>query len=546
MTTAPGRGGGEFAMHRPAPARRKRISTCLARQLRRAVMLPAAWVALAAVAGLATAHAFALPPLPCASVLLACALAATAWHARRLARRIASPIGALAEAFDSIGHDAAPAPIPVTAEGELARLQEGFNLAAAALRDSRETLQQRIELATLELERKNAALEQANQARSRFLAAASHDLRQPLSALTLFSSALVMGERDPVRLSRIKNIQACVDSLDGLFTSLLDLSRLETGEMQPCPTDFALDQLFDELSHTFRIGAEQRGLRLAVRKTDAWVHADRVMLSRILNNLVCNAVRYTRSGGVLVGARRRGGHLRIDVWDTGPGIAPDKQQRVFEEFYRAEEAPPPPGERQGMGLGLATVQRLARLLDAPIRLHSRLQRGSLFSVRIPLARRHRPRVEQAVLRTAAREADLRGLRVLVVDDEPAILEGMVITLEGWGCQVRAAAGRGEALQAARGWGAPPDIVLSDLQLGRRDNGLAVLRALERHYRQRGQGSFDRLLITGATKPEQLGPAHAAGIPVLCKPVNPELLRTTIGEVLRRRGADGTGGVRRVA
>src|SRR3546814_10639021 len=179
--------------------------------------------------------------------------------------------------------------------------------------------------------------------------------------------------------------------------------------------------------------AEKRGLRLQLRKTDAWVGCDRVMLPRNLNNLVCNAIRYTNRGGVLVGARRQSGGLRIDVWDTGPGIADEHRVRVFEEFYQAN-CPPRSGERSGLGLGLATVQRLCALLEIPITLHTKLGHGCLFSVHVPLAATHRPEI--AAPAAPDQPLDVSGLRVLVIDDEQNNLTGIQVLRETGGCQVR--------------------------------------------------------------------------------------------------------------
>ncbi|MCD9029075.1 hybrid sensor histidine kinase/response regulator [Luteimonas sp. BDR2-5] len=462
--------------------------------------------------------------LPAAALLLlAAGLALVARHARRSAARAAQPIVELADAVSRF--DAArPLPaLPITGTGEVRKLQHGFNAHAAALLSANRDMRRQVEAATLELERKNAALETANQARTRFLAAASHDLRQPLSALTLFSSALVLGEDDPVRLSRIRHIQECVHSLDHLFNALLDLSRLEAGAMQPAPASFALDSVFDEASRTFRMDAEQRGLRLIMRKTDAHVHCDRLMLSRIVNNLVSNAIRYTGEGGVLVGARCRGDRVRIDVWDTGPGIAPELHERVFEEFFQCHDRPPSSAQHHshGLGLGLSTVRLLCNLLAIPITLRSRPGRGTLFTIEVPVA--------DGVCRAARRALperplDVTGLRVLAIDDEPAILEGLEILLDSWGCDVRTASCGEDALRIARDWDRAPDIVVSDLQLGGGRNGLEVINALQHHYRATGGGGFARLLITGETKTERLREISAARIPVLYKPVTPEQLR----------------------
>jgi CheY-like chemotaxis protein len=385
-------------------------------------------------------------------------------------------------------------------------------------------MEREIEHATVELARKNAALEAASVAKARFLAAASHDLRQPLYALTLFSSSLAVDERDPVRLDRIAHIQECVEALDHLFSELLDLSRLETGAMQIEITEFSLDHVLQEVSRNFRMIAEQHGLRLIMRATDVWVRSDRTMLSRILNNLVSNALRYTSKGGVLVVARRRcDGTVRLDVWDTGSGIAPEHQARVFDEFYRVEchgTNEHDTGTRRGLGLGLATVQRLAELLDTQVLLKSHPGRGSVFSFHLPEI------PPQLVFAAPAAEApmDVSGMRVLVIDDEPAILSGIRYLLRSWGCEVAIAEDRIQALQAAEEWPTPPDIVISDLRLRDGESGLDVLAALDQLYLRDGHATFPRLLITGETRSDRLREIMAANIPVLYKPVSPEQLR----------------------
>ncbi|KIQ20297.1 histidine kinase [Variovorax paradoxus] len=444
------------------------------------------------------------------------------------ARRISEPIRALGKAVDRLG---AGEDASVAIEGtlEVQHLQLGFNHAARALAESRRLLQSRINEATSELARKNALLEVASQAKTRLLAAASHDLRQPLHALTLFSDGLANGETDPVKLQRIGHIRECVESLDRLFSELLNLSQLDAGVLQPQWADFPLDRLFDEISRNFRPVAEQQGLRLVVRKTELWVRCDYVMLSRILNNLVSNSLRHTIEGGVLIGARRRGKGVRIDVVDTGVGIAAHHQTRVFEEFYQVE----PTGRQaargaRGMGLGLATVQRLAELLNTRVELSSRLHKGTCVRVLVRSAPAALPAPVPSPVAASIEdeEASLANLRILVIDDERTILEGLIVVLANWGAQVMAAQTRAEALALADTWEHPPDVVVSDLLLQGGDNGLDVIAALERHPRGIGAGTA-RLLVTGETKPDRLREVASAGITVLYKPVSPRVLRQAI-------------------
>ncbi|MHA6205351.1 ATP-binding protein [Dyella soli] len=459
-----------------------------------------------------------------ALIALAVSLFAAAVIGWQAARWISAPLRRLVAAVHQLGRGDRHVEVEVTDQTEIGELQRGFNSAALALFDVQRSMEKEIEHATVELARKNAALEAASVAKARFLAAASHDLRQPLYALTLFSSSLAVDERDPVRLDRIAHIQECVEALDHLFSELLDLSRLETGAMQIEITEFPLDQVFEEVSRNFRMIAEQHGLRLIMRATNLWVRSDRTMLARILNNLVSNALRYTHEGGVLVVARRRlDDTVRVDVWDTGTGIAPEHQARVFDEFYRVEchsTSEHDSGPRRGLGLGLATVQRLAELLDTQVLLKSHLGRGSVFSFHLPEV------PPQQVFHASTDEAplDVSGMRVLVIDDEPAILSGIRYLLRSWGCEVAVAEDRTQALLAAEDWPLPPDIVISDLRLRDGESGLDVLAALDQHYQQEGNMPFPRLLITGETRSDRLREIMAARIPVLYKPVSPEQLR----------------------
>ena len=444
------------------------------------------------------------------------------------ARRISEPIRALGDAVDRLGAGE-DASVAIEGTSEVRHLQHGFNQAARALAESRRLLQSRINEATAELARKNQQLEVASQAKTRLLAAASHDLRQPLHALTLFSDGLANGETDPVRLQRIGHIRECVESLDRLFSELLNLSQLDAGVLQPQWADFPLDSLFDEISRNFRPVAEQQGLRLVARKTELWVRCDYVMLSRILNNLVSNSLRHTIEGGVLIGARRRGRGVRIDVVDTGVGIAMQHQARVFEEFYQVE----PTGRQaargaRGMGLGLATVQRLAELLNTRVELSSRLHKGTCVRVlvRSAPAALPAPAPSPSAAGIEDEQASLANLRILVIDDERTILEGLSVVLANWGAEVLAAQTRAEALALADIWDQPPDVVVSDLLLQGGDNGLDVIAALERHPRGIGAGTA-RLLVTGETKPDRLREVASAGITVLYKPVSPRVLRQAI-------------------
>ncbi|NKZ39582.1 hybrid sensor histidine kinase/response regulator [Oleiagrimonas citrea] len=462
------------------------------------------------------------------------------------ARWISAPLRRLSVAMGGLGRFDHALSVEVTDDSEIGELQRGFNKAAASLHTLHRDMERRIENATQELAHKNDALEQASKAKARFLASATHDLRQPLYALTLFSSSLAEQETQPERLDRISHVQQCIESLDRLFSELLDLSRLEAGAMQPELRDFPLDELFQEVSRNFRIQAEKQELRLITRPTPVWVHSDRTMLARILNNLVSNALRYTREGGVLVGARLRGDRIRIDVRDTGIGIPEEHQAHIFEEFYRVDsgheehrDVPAQSGSQRGLGLGLSTVQRLAELLGTEVELRSHPGRGTLFTLLVRRGRsksrttspiRNKPR---ALPRTHP-SLELKDVRVMVVDDDQAILAGMHDLLRSWGCKVRMATDCDRALeQASRS--EVPDIVISDLHLGTGRNGVETLHALAEHYGAKpGNPPFARLLVTGETERSRLQPALKSGVPILFKPVASEPLREAIITLLRTR------------
>ena len=329
-----------------------------------------------------------------------------------------------------------------------------------------------------------------------------------------------------------------MQSLDHLFGELLDLSRLETGAVQVEISEFPFDRVFAEVSRTFGMVAEQRGLALKMHPTRLWVRSDRVMLTRMLNNLVSNALRFTRHGGALVGVRRSGtGRVRIEVWDTGSGIAPEHLSNVFDEFYRIDDhsgAGLDDGSHSGLGLGLATVQRLAQLLDTRVQAKSRLGRGSVFHFELPLG-------SAGALPSLAHEevpGELAGRRVLVMDDDPAILSGIRFLLRSWGCEVAVAEDRQQAREAIENWPAPVDIVICDLHLRSGESGLDIFAELDRLYENDDEQSFARLLVTGETRADHLREVIAARIPLLYKPVSPQQLRSAMLAALVAARGDG--------
>lgn len=376
-----------------------------------------------------------------------------------------------------------------------------------------------------ELQEKSRQLEMANLAKSRFLAAASHDLRQPLHALNLFVAQL-RDESDPTERARlIAHIEAAVSAMNELFEALLDMSRLDAGVLEPNLTEFPIERLLKRIETTFTEAAREKGLRLGVVSSSAWVRSDFILLERIVLNLVSNAVRYTPHGGVVIGCRHRGNRLRIDVWDSGPGIPQDQQQHIFGEFYQI-------GGRQldrraGLGLGLSIVDRLGQLLEHPVELASRPGKGSCFSISVPLTTARRATVE-AVEPPAMVIDPARGKLIVVIDDDALVLDGMRGLLQSWGCRVVTGASDTAALAQLAQEGGRPDLIISDFRLA---NGRTGVEAIER-LRAALDSAIPAFLISGDTGPERLRDASASGHQLVHKPVPPMTLRTTLNRFLR--------------
>jgi signal transduction histidine kinase/ActR/RegA family two-component response regulator len=374
------------------------------------------------------------------------------------------------------------------------------------------------------LEDKSRQLEMADRYKSHFLASASHDLRQPLHALNLFVAQL-QTETNPAERSRVvSRIDAAVASMNELFEALLDMTKLEAGILQANPAEFAVQRLLDRIETTFAELADKKGLSLRVVPCSAWVRSDPILLERILLNLVGNAVRYTARGGVVVGCRRRATQVRIDVCDTGAGIPEDQRQSIFSEFYQL--ANPAPDGKAGLGLGLAIVDRLSRLLGHPVQLESHPGRGSRFSVSVPSAAEHRGTVQLPV---TLRATDLvRGKRVMVIDDDVLVLDGMRGILQSWGCSVQTEASGAAALARVADAGWQPDLIISDLRLTDGESGIEVIERL----REALGAPVPAFVISGDTAPERLREASAGGYHLLQKPVSPMTLRTTLNRLLK--------------
>lgn len=371
-----------------------------------------------------------------------------------------------------------------------------------------------------QLESATLLAEQASRAKTQFFAAASHDLRQPLHAMSLFASALSDRVRDPQVLHLVHSINASVDALEALFNELLDISKLDAGVIRPRLEHFPIQRLLDKVALDFEPEAAEKGLRLKVRRARLAVFSDALLLERILRNLVTNALRYTTSGGVLVCCRKRGEHMRIEVWDTGIGIPEDQRERIFEEFYQL--ANPERSSKKGMGLGLSIVRRLCQLLGHPISVRSKPGSGTVFSLEVPLGRFEAPAiVPEASPATAG--MSLKGRTVVVIDDEEPIVAGMRVLLEGWGARVLGGASADEALSGAKIEPGRADLIICDLHLQNNANGFDAIDALRARFGM----PTPAILVTGSATPEVAELARSRGLHFLLKPVNPAKLRTLV-------------------
>jgi PAS domain S-box-containing protein len=418
-----------------------------------------------------------------------------------------------------------------------------FKLAEQALLDAKQGLEERVAQRTQELshalEAQRAAkqlAETANASKTRFVAAASHDLLQPINAARLFASALESRAREhPELLELAGRIDGSMRAAEELLNDLLDIARLDSNAMRPEITSFAIADLLEDLGRQYAPLAQARDLRLTIVDCREVIRSDRVLLRRIVQNYISNALRYTERGGVVVGCRRRGEQLEIAVYDTGPGVAEHERDRIYAEFSRLDQGSPW-GEK-GLGLGLSICDRLARLMDHHLTLISRPGRGSLFGVQVPrdTAARRTPRHEPRPVQMDP--TGLRGLRVLCVDNDRPILDGMQALLGTWGVHVAKARSAAEALRLA----ATTDIdaVLADYHLGDGVDGLELLRCLQSSQR----APLAAALITADHSPEVALLARTAGYPLLRKPLRPAALRTLLGAFRLRLNRSPVGDVR---
>jgi signal transduction histidine kinase/CheY-like chemotaxis protein len=381
-----------------------------------------------------------------------------------------------------------------------------------------------------ELAAQKEEAEQANVAKSRFLAAASHDLRQPLHSLGLYVSLLEDVAEAPRTRQLIGRIQRSVSSLRTLFEALLDISKLEAGTLVPEREDFPLQPLLDRLANDYAPEVTQKGLALTLQPSEEILRSDPSLLEQVLRNYLSNALRYTGRGRIRLDSRRTENGLRIDVTDTGPGIEAPHQKLIYEEFYQVGN--PDLDRSEGVGLGLAIVARVARLLGHPIGVRSALGEGSTFWITVPLGQAlpQHPTLLSGE-HPSVPGAPQRPIRIVVIDDDPVVLESTQAALENWGCRTLVAVSLDEALRQLADAGSAPDGIIADYRLKDARTGIEAVRALRQRY-----GSIPAIVITGDTASEPLRALQESGLQALHKPVPPAKLRAFLLNVQRAASA----------
>jgi len=397
------------------------------------------------------------------------------------------------------------------------------------LRNEALAVQLRAEKAVAEAARHEA--EVANRAKTQFFTAASHDLRQPLHAMGLFAEALRARAHDPEVAQLVNSINESVDALEGLFSELLDISRIDSGGVEVNPANFELADIFRKVRLHFEPAAFEKGLALRIRGGKHVALADPLLVERIVRNLVSNAIRYTQDGSVLLSCRRRGERLLLQVWDTGPGIRADERARIFEEFYQVAGAAVTVEQKKGLGLGLAIVKRLCALMAVPLDLRSQEGRGSVFTVELPLGKGP-PTTARSIPGKGPIDITLDGRLIVIVEDEPAVRQGLEVLLAGWGATIVSLASVG----AARAWAEagdpaqPPALVIADYRLDNGETGVAAIDLVRERF---GRG-VPAIVVTGSSMTGHDKEALEHDFHLLIKPVLPNKLRAMIAFKLGRR------------
>ena len=377
------------------------------------------------------------------------------------------------------------------------------------------------------LEKKNKQLEQTSRMKSQFLAAASHDLRQPLHAQALFLAELQARIRDPKSKTILGFLKNSMDGMRELFNALLDMSKLDAGIIKPSLETFPASYLLNKLNSEFQPQMHRRGIAFRVAPCQYSVHSDPALLERILRNLLSNALRYTTSGAVFMGCRRRGKRLRIEIRDSGVGIPFEQQDTIFKEFYQLDN--PERDKEKGLGLGLAIVKRLSCLLDHPVHLSSLPGMGSTFAIDVVLSDKTEAHKNLETTR-AQTENRLNGTAVLVIEDDVIVRQAMLGLLRDWGCKPIVVSSAQEALNTSI---QPPQIIIADYRLRNGKTGIEAINTIQHHY----QTAVPAILITGDTAPECMREAEASGYRLLYKPVQPSQLLALLNQIRSKNSLD---------
>lgn len=400
---------------------------------------------------------------------------------------------------------------------------QGSTRRSIALRFDNLALVKSLQVASELAEQARIKAEEANLAKSKFLAAASHDLRQPIHAQALFLEVLERSELSERQHKVLDSARAAAGASSQMLDTLLDFSRIEAGVIEPQFCAFKLQPLLNKLANELGSLADAKGIVYRSRDTSLATYSDPALLELILRNLISNAIRYTEQGGVLVACRKRGNDVIVEVIDTGIGIALEQQAEIFREFHQLGN--PERDRQKGLGLGLAIADGLTRSLEHRLTLVSQPGRGSIFRLHAPLAQSGFSEEVDGLLGGTLPSGLLDGLRVLVIDDDAAVREGMTHLLEDWNCECRVVEGIAEALNAVTLW--QPQLIISDYRLRESQTGAQAIKRI----RQVTGEVPPALLITGDTAPERLREAHESGIPLLHKPVSPnQLYRTIVGSM----------------
>lgn len=445
------------------------------------------------------------------------AVFAAALYARRLAR----PIVELRRAAGQIAAGDLASRIELSSGDELELLARDFNQMAAELQASYAGLEAKVAARTLELHLAKSEAERANLAKTRFLAAASHDLRQPLHTVGLLVSLLRERLKGREALELADKVYRSVDTLEALFGGLLDISKLDAGAITAKPESLGLDGLLAHLENSYAPQAEARGLRLRLRRCGLTVRSDPVLLERIVGNLISNAIRYTDKGGVLLLCRRRGPEVALQVWDTGRGIAVEQWDDIFDEFYRINVPTGPVAAgaagAQGLGLGLAIVKRSAQLLGHSLTLKSRLARGSMFEVRLPLVLGDS--TQAATCSEHGLPSQLAGSFVVIVDDDRDNGEALAALCGQWGMHVLCCTSSQQTCEQVTQHLRVPDLIISDFNLGAQCDGFDLIHRLREVLGE----CVPAIIVTADTSERARQRAAACGAALFSKPANAERL-----------------------